>query len=60
MAKSVRLALAGELVPDAVNVKGGAIADDVRPMLPLTEALGQIASRPGRRAGRGRGDRGPR
>ena len=44
MAKSVRLALAGELVPDAVNVKGGAIADAVRPMLPLTEALGQIAS----------------
>ena len=44
VAKSVRLALAGELVPDAVNVKGGAIADDVRPMLPLTEALGQIAS----------------
>ena len=43
VAKSVRLALAGELVPDAVNVKGGAIADDVRPMLPLTEALGQIA-----------------
>ncbi len=44
VARSVRLALAGELVPDAVNVKGGAIADDVRPMLPLTEALGQIAS----------------
>jgi D-3-phosphoglycerate dehydrogenase len=44
VAKSVRLALAGELVPDAVNVKGGAIADPVRPMLPLTEALGQIAS----------------
>jgi D-3-phosphoglycerate dehydrogenase len=43
VARSVRLALAGELVPDAVNVKGGAIADDVRPMLPLTEALGQIA-----------------
>jgi D-3-phosphoglycerate dehydrogenase len=44
VARSVRLALAGELVPDAVNVKGGAIADDVRPMLPLTESLGQIAS----------------
>ncbi len=44
VARSVRLALAGELVPDAVNVRGGAIADDVRPMLPLTEALGQIAS----------------
>jgi D-3-phosphoglycerate dehydrogenase len=44
VARSVRLALAGELVPDAVNVKGGAIADDVRPMLPLTERLGQIAA----------------
>ena len=44
VAKSVRLALAGELVPDAVNVKGGAIADDVRPLLPLTESLGQIAA----------------
>ena len=31
VAKSVRLALAGELVPDAVNVQGGAIAEDVRP-----------------------------
>ena len=27
VARSVRLALAGELVPDAVNVKGGAIAE---------------------------------
>lgn len=44
VAKSVRLALAGELVPDAVNVRGGAIADDVRPYLTLTEQLGQIAS----------------
>ncbi len=44
VARSVRLALAGELVPDAVNVRGGAIADDVRPMLPLTESLGQIAA----------------
>jgi D-3-phosphoglycerate dehydrogenase len=30
VARSVRLALAGELVPDAVNVQGGAIAEDVR------------------------------
>jgi D-3-phosphoglycerate dehydrogenase len=44
VARSVRLALAGELVPDAVNVQGGAIADDVRPMLALTERLGQVAS----------------
>ena len=42
VAKSVRLALAGELVPDAVNVQGGAIAEDVRPALPLTEQLGRI------------------
>lgn len=41
VANSVRLALAGELVPDAVNVAGGAIAKDVRPGLPLTEKLGQ-------------------
>lgn len=42
VAKSVRLALAGELVPDAVNVAGGEIAKDVRPGLPLTEKLGQV------------------
>ena len=60
VAKSVRLALAGELVPDAVNVKGGAIADAVRPMLPLTEALGQIASALAERPDRRRRGRGPR
>ena len=42
VAKSVRLALGGELVPDAVNVQGGVIAEDVRPGLPLTEKLGRI------------------
>lgn len=42
VAKSVRLALAGELVPDAVNVQGGVIAEDVRPGLPLAENLGRI------------------
>ncbi|MBN9612410.1 MAG: ACT domain-containing protein, partial [Actinobacteria bacterium] len=42
VAKSVRLALAGELVPDAVNVAGGAIDEYVKPGLPLTEKLGQI------------------
>lgn len=42
VAKSVRLALSGELVPDAVNVQGGVIAEDVRPGIPLTEKLGQI------------------
>ena len=42
VARSVRLALAGELVPDAVNVQGGAIAEDVRPGIPLAETLGRI------------------
>jgi D-3-phosphoglycerate dehydrogenase len=42
VAISVRKALAGELVPDAVNVKGGAIAEDVRPALPLVEKLAQV------------------
>ncbi|MGH3321084.1 MAG: phosphoglycerate dehydrogenase [Streptosporangiaceae bacterium] len=41
-ARSVRLALAGEFVPDAVNVQGGAVAEDVRPYLPLAETLGQV------------------
>lgn len=42
VAKSVRLALAGELVPDAVNVAGGVIDPYVRPGIPLTEKLGQF------------------
>ncbi len=42
VARSVRLALAGELVPDAVNVQGGVIAEDVKPGLPLAERLGHI------------------
>lgn len=42
VAKSVRLALAGELVPDAVNVAGGVIHEDVRPGLPLAEKLGRV------------------
>lgn len=44
VAKSVRLALAGELVPDAVNVAGGVIDQYVRPGIPLTEKLGRILS----------------
>ncbi len=44
VAKSVRLALGGELVPDAVNVAGGAIDPYVRPGIPLVEKLGQIFS----------------
>jgi D-3-phosphoglycerate dehydrogenase len=42
VARSVRLALAGELVPDAVNVSGGVIAQDVRPGIPLVERLGRV------------------
>jgi D-3-phosphoglycerate dehydrogenase len=43
VARSVRLALAGELVPDAVNVKGGSIAESVRPGIALSENLGRVA-----------------
>ena len=43
VARSVRLALAGELVPDAVNVKGGSIAESVRPGIALAEILGRVA-----------------
>ncbi len=42
VARSVRLALAGELVPDAVNVSGGVIAEQVRPGIPLVEKLGRV------------------
>jgi D-3-phosphoglycerate dehydrogenase len=42
VAKSVRLALDGELVPDAVNVAGGVIDPTVRPGIPLMEKLGQV------------------
>ncbi len=42
VAKSVRLALGGELVPDAVNVAGGVIDPTVRPGIPLMEKLGQV------------------
>ncbi len=44
VARSVRLALDGELVPDAVNVAGGAIDPSVRPGIPLMEKLGQVFS----------------
>lgn len=44
VAKSVRLALAGDLVPDAVNVAGGHVAEDVRPGIPLMEKLGSIVA----------------
>lgn len=42
VAKSVRLALAGDIVPDAVNVAGGAIAEEIRPGIDLVEKLGRI------------------
>jgi D-3-phosphoglycerate dehydrogenase len=44
VARSVRLALDGELVPDAVNVAGGVIDPTVRPGIPLMEKLGQVFS----------------
>jgi len=45
VAKSVRQALAGDLVPDAVNVQGGAVEEAVRPYVEATERLGRIATR---------------
>jgi len=42
VAVSVRKALAGQLVPDAVNVKGGLIHEDVRPALSLVEKLAGV------------------
>ncbi|WP_213455200.1 phosphoglycerate dehydrogenase [Rhizomonospora bruguierae] len=43
VARSVKLALEGEFVPDAVNVQaGGVVAEDVRPLLPLAEKLGRV------------------
>jgi D-3-phosphoglycerate dehydrogenase len=43
VARSVKLALQGEFVPDAVNVQAGGVVDeDVRPMLALAEKLGRV------------------
>jgi D-3-phosphoglycerate dehydrogenase len=42
VARSVKLALSGDFVPDAVNVTGGAVAEELRPSLPLTEQLGRL------------------
>ncbi|QUH02203.1 phosphoglycerate dehydrogenase [Saccharopolyspora erythraea] len=44
VARSVLLALAGDFVPDAVNVRGGAVGEEVLPYLPLTEKLGSLLS----------------
>src|SRR5690606_24694400 len=42
VARSVKLALEGDLVPDAVNVAGGVIDPFVRPGIALVEKLGQF------------------
>ena len=42
VAKSVRLALAGDSVPDAVNVAGGVIDNSVKPGIALMENMGQL------------------
>jgi len=43
VARSVKLALQGEFVADAVNIQaGGIVAEEVRPGLPLAERLGCI------------------
>lgn len=44
VARSVKLALEGDLVPDAVNVAGGVIDPFVRPGIALVEKLGQVFS----------------
>ena len=41
VARSVKLALAGEFVPDAVNVHGSATAQDLKPGPPLAEKPGR-------------------
>lgn len=43
VARSVRLALEGDFVPDAVNVQAaGAVPEEIRPALPLVEKLGRV------------------
>ncbi len=43
VARSVRLALEGDFVPDAVNVQaGGTVPEEIRPALPLVEKLGRV------------------
>ncbi len=43
VAASVKLALAGEFVPDAVNVGGGVVNEEVAPWLDLVRKLGLLA-----------------
>ena len=42
VAASVKLALAGEFVPDAVNVGGGIVSEEVSPWLDLVRKLGLL------------------
>ncbi len=43
VARSVKLALQGDFVPDAVNVQaGGVVNEEVRPLLALAEKLGKV------------------
>jgi len=42
VAESVKLALAGEFVPDAVNVGAGAVSEEVAPWLELVRKLGVL------------------
>lgn len=42
VAASVRLALAGEFVPDAVNVGGGVVGEEVAPWLEIVRKLGVL------------------
>ena len=42
VAASVKLALAGEFVPDAVNVGGGVVGEEVAPWLDLVRKLGLL------------------
>jgi D-3-phosphoglycerate dehydrogenase len=45
VARSVLLALAGDFVPDAVNVQaGGVVGEEVRPYLPLVQKLGSVVA----------------
>ncbi|MFF5990067.1 phosphoglycerate dehydrogenase [Prauserella flavalba] len=44
VARSTLLALRGDFVPDAVNVAGGKVTDDVRPYLSLAQKLGTVLS----------------
>ncbi|MGB6247110.1 phosphoglycerate dehydrogenase [Gordonia sp. (in: high G+C Gram-positive bacteria)] len=43
VAASVKLALAGHFVPDAVNITGGPVDDEVSPWLELSRKLGVLA-----------------